>query len=131
MEKLTIEGMSSDESDVERPVSSRLIDQRRVHSAKVVRRVRLPWLNNDISELLDAVETYDDLRPPGAVPDGRGKPPFPRLFNAVHCSNERAAKPKLPRNWYDDEWFKQCSISKKYHLAASENVEIPKLVCCY
>ena len=130
LNRLSVDGMSSDESDVE-PSSSRLLDQRRVHNIKVVRRVRLPWLNHEISELFDAVETYDALRPPGAVPNKRGKMPYPRLFGAIRDSGDRAAKPRLPRNWYNDEWFKKSSRMTKIHLAPTEDVPIPALVCIF
>ncbi|TDL13935.1 hypothetical protein BD410DRAFT_810137 [Rickenella mellea] len=120
LEELTADGMSGDETEDEVRPSS---DTRKV---KEVRRLRMPWINPSISELLHIVETYYPACTDATGAVHRGAPPFTRHSQAVKEDNRKAVK-GLPRNWYRDDWFRSLSPVMKEWLAAGEDKPIPTL----
>jgi hypothetical protein len=70
---------------------------------KKVRRVALPWISV-------------------------GNASLPRLMEAKRTSQNSIAIARLPRNWYDGNWYKVNSSSAKAHLGVRKDFEIPFLV---
>jgi hypothetical protein len=57
----------------------------------------------------------------------RGNRPFTRLSKSKEPASVTATK-RLPRNWYNDVWFKSQSDPKKTVLGATAPRPIPSLV---
>jgi hypothetical protein len=121
--ELDIEGMSSDESEDERARP-----RRSDRDLKKVRRVAIEWLNPKFSALWASVETYDNV-PFDAILQRRGNASLSREHVARRVDKARAPIVGLPRNWYDEDWYRslQSYQQKKLHLRADE--PIPDLVC--
>lgn len=119
MEKLGPQGMSGDETD---PQSNN-------RSTKNLIKLSLSWLHPDISQLMAAADTYR-----GAVHDEcmvitkRGNPGLPRSSQASRNPSTTAAIKKLPRNWYDDTWYRRLTRAEKARLNAQADYPIPVLV---
>jgi hypothetical protein len=107
--------MSGEETDNEGP-------------AREKRLVRVPvqWINPDLMHLFHTVDTWKT-----AVDDEdfrmRGNRPFTRLSKSKEPASVTATK-RLPRNWYNDVWFKSQSDPKKTVLGATAPRPIPSLV---
>lgn len=95
---------------------------------KKVRRVALPWISPEITGLLHAVESYAPAiyEENMSVPVGNAS--LPRLMEAKRTSQNSIAIARLPRNWYDGNWYKVNSSSAKALLGVRKDFEIPFLV---
>jgi hypothetical protein len=123
LNRLDVQGMSSDESDDEYSRAP-IVNPR---PQKRLRRVRLQWLNQQITDLFVAVETYDKTSIQHYL--RRGNLPLYRDPIAKQINTERRAIPCLPRNWYDDNWFKGLHHLDQMLLGAAAEEPIPVLVC--
>jgi hypothetical protein len=122
LNRLDAQGMSSDESDGE-CVKTATVNPR---PQKRLRRVRLQWLNQRISDLFIAVETYDKTSIQLYLRRGNSplyRDPIARIDTA------RPPIPSLPRNWYDDAWFKGLHPLDQMLLGVAPEEPIPILVC--
>jgi hypothetical protein len=125
--------MSGDETDV----PSR--------QKKTLRRVALPWIDSTISDLFEAVDSYEEavgdecllpiagkLLPSlvliyhGAVAGNR---PLPRSYHPAATDKQYKAIPKLPRNWYDNDWYQTRLPGFRSLLDVGPPIPIPNLVC--
>lgn len=111
LQSLGEDGMSSDETDEEES-----------SSAKVIRRVRLPWVAMEISTLWRRVEMYNTSRQ--ATTLSRGNKPHARRFDSNRNSS-RSAVAELPRNYYDPLWWHQLHPSDRVYLGAKAESGIP------
>ncbi|KAH7904677.1 hypothetical protein BJ138DRAFT_1119181 [Hygrophoropsis aurantiaca] len=116
--RLDVGGMSGDETDS--PISI---------SPKRVRRVNLPWRSHAISQLFNAVESYEGAARAECLAAAIGNHRFAREFASL--KEDQNSKPlfRLPRNWYNDQWVQSMSSSTQQlcGLDTTEVVEIPTL----
>jgi hypothetical protein len=126
LSRLDVAGMSSDESDD----GYRRVPIVNPRPQKRLRRVRLRWLSPGISDLFAAVETYDktSLRPE-EVHLRRGNLPLYRDPIAKRTDDKRPPILELPRNWYDDDWYKGLGRLGQLLIGAMPEQPIPVLVC--
>lgn len=111
LEALGQDGMSSDETDEEESSSS-----------KIVRRVRLPWVAMEVSQLWKHVESHHTTNQATLVL--RGNKPHVRRFESARHST-RPAVANLPKNFYDTLWWHQLRSSERARLQAKEDMAIP------
>lgn len=104
--------MSSDETDGEKP--------------KRVRRVALHWRAPKLTELMKAVDSYQDVHSLHLTKQGNQS--FSRMFQPTSTASRRAAKPQLPKNFYNSEWLKSLTRAKRDALKLQPMFEIPSLV---
>jgi hypothetical protein len=121
--KLDIDGMSSDESEDEKPMP-RWSDR----DLKKVRRVAIEWLNPKISALWASVETYENV-PFDAILQRRGNASLSRKHIARSVNKARLPIIGLPRNWYNDNWYRSLESFQKRKLESRTDEPIPDLVC--
>jgi hypothetical protein len=124
---LGVNGMSEDETDTDalngnaQPKSS----------PKILRRRKLRWVSNDISLLMDAVESYRAAVADSAFYDARGNKALERRFNP-HSINEKSLPVKgLPRNWYDQTFYQSLYPHERKKLRQASKVDLPFLVSCF
>ncbi|KIJ10605.1 hypothetical protein PAXINDRAFT_16440 [Paxillus involutus ATCC 200175] len=116
IDRLNIEGISGDETDTAPGTQP-----------KVVRRVVLPWLSPFILELFDCVESYNTALHEERMTMHTGNSSLERMFEPRHMDTNAVALDRLPRNWYDEEWYKARSASGRTMLSARKDVPIPTL----
>lgn len=90
---------------------------------KVVRRVKLHFLNPEFANLYSSVDSY-----PRQKKHREGPQPLKRFFPANKSSTDKTRKPVkgLPVNWYNRDWYK--TYPGKHQLKAKSIRPIPKLV---
>lgn len=120
IDRLDVDGMSGDETDT--PLGAK---------PKTVRRVALPWISPVITGLLHAVESYAPATYEENMSVPVGNSSLPRLMTAKRTAQTSIAITSLPRNWYDDQWYKANSSSARALLGARKDFEVPNLVCCF
>ncbi|KAG1858604.1 hypothetical protein C8R48DRAFT_674190 [Suillus tomentosus] len=113
---LDVDGMSGDETDT--PLGA---------NPKIVRRVALPWISPAITGLLHAVESYAPATYEENMSIPVGNASLPRLVEAKRTSQNSVAIARLPRNWYDDDWYKVNSSSARALLGVRKDFEVPFL----
>ncbi|KAG2108562.1 hypothetical protein BD769DRAFT_1392725 [Suillus cothurnatus] len=116
IERLNIDGMSGDETDTPPGVIP-----------KVTRRVGLPWLSPDITQLLHAVESFTPATYEENMTIPIGNSSLPRILEQKRTAHNSIAIQKLPRNWYDDTWYKANSSSARAFLGVRKAFNIPHL----
>ncbi|KAG2124764.1 hypothetical protein BD769DRAFT_1669258 [Suillus cothurnatus] len=135
IERLNIDGMSGNETDTPPGVIP-----------KVTRRVGLPWLSPDITQLLHAVESFmpATYKENMTVPTGNSSLPcileqkrmahnsiviqkLLRILEQKRTAHNSIVIQKLPRNWYDDTWYKANSSSARAFLDVCKAFNIPHL----
>lgn len=109
--------MSGDETDS--PSQSR---------NKTLRRIALPWINPAITTLFEAVDTYEKAVADECLMSAAGNKPIPRIYIATKTDHNNPPVRKLPRNWYNDDWYKTRTTAYRSFLEASSAVPIPCLV---
>ena len=112
-----IQGMSGDETDT------------RPHKIKQMRRLKHNWLNSAITNLWVAVDTYEHAVDDELLVKIRhrsGNPGLLRSAGARMASSVPASR-KLPRNYYEDEWWKMLNAGAQLKVAAEDPVDIPTL----
>jgi hypothetical protein len=121
--ELGIDGMSSDESEDEIPRP-----RRSDREMKRVRRVALEWLNPKFSELWASVETYENV-PFDAILQRRGNAALSCQFIPKRVDKKRVTVIGLPRNWYDEDWYRSLQSFQQKKLQSRTDEPIPDLVC--
>ena len=99
---------------------------------KAIICVPFHWLNPQVAEMLHTVDMWmqfeeDELLAKGEDEDRRRNRP---LKKTPGDKPEVVGKvtPALPRNWYEDVWFKSLSPGKQATLAVKSNKPIPNPV---
>jgi hypothetical protein len=110
------DGMSGEESDGE--VSGR---------EKQLVRVPVKWINSELAGLFHAIDTWKSAVDDEGFLPTRGNRPLNRVSTSKEPAVGRATK-GLPRNWYDDIWYKSQSDAKKISLKTMPPQSIPCLV---
>ncbi|KAG2095104.1 uncharacterized protein F5147DRAFT_778799 [Suillus discolor] len=114
--RLDVDGVSGDETDT--PIGA---------TPKVVRRVNFPWLNPDITHLLHAVESYAPATHKENMTIPIGNSSLPHILEPKRTAQNSIAIQRLPRNWYNDHWYKANSTSARALLGARKSLIIPTL----
>ncbi|KAG6381508.1 hypothetical protein JVT61DRAFT_92 [Boletus reticuloceps] len=115
-ERLGLEGMSGDETDTPPGVYP-----------KAVRRIEISWINPRISQLFHAVDSYESSIREENMRSRLGNAPLLRHYEPRTKNMRAKAISSLPRNWYDDSWFKGLSTGERVALSAGEDAELPTL----
>ncbi|KAG1853457.1 hypothetical protein DFJ58DRAFT_841640 [Suillus subalutaceus] len=102
IDRLDVDGVSGDETDT--PIGA---------IPKVVRRVGRPWLNPDITQLLHVVETYAPATHEENMTTPIGNSSLLRILEQKRAAQNSIAIQQLPRNWYNDHWYKANSTSAR------------------
>ncbi|KAH7906573.1 hypothetical protein BJ138DRAFT_1117447 [Hygrophoropsis aurantiaca] len=114
--RLDVDGMSGDETDS--PPGQ----------PKQTRRTALNWRSAELSEMFDAVESYEGAFRAESMKTAKGNQRFARKYASV---NVEVGKPVLglPRNWYSDQWVQSlpCATQKMLGLDSEILLPIPNL----
>lgn len=113
----TADGISEDESETDE------------HSRPKLVRIRArPWINKAIPELMHTVDTYGQSKLDELGHQHQGNSSLPRVYVAKK-DDIRPYMVGLPRNFYDDDWYKTLDEVEKSIVDANEEVvDIPFLV---
>jgi hypothetical protein len=84
-------------------------------------------MNPMISTLWTVVETYENV-PFNAILQRRGNAALSREHVAARIDKSRAPVFGLPRNWYNEDWYRNLESYEQKQLAAKPDEPIPKLV---
>lgn len=96
---------------------------------KVVRRRKLAWLSEDVSQLMWAVDTYESERRRRQFVT-RGNTALERHYQYASIDEARAPVKHLPRNLYDTKWLQNLPPSTRKGLGIKKTeVPLPELVC--
>jgi hypothetical protein len=90
-------------------------------------RVPVRWVNPQLMELCHAVDTWRFSINEESFSTPRGNRPLPQLPKSKEPEVGKVTK-GLPRNWYDDTWYKSQSDPKKLQLKTAPPRPIPSLV---
>jgi len=95
---------------------------------KAVRRIEIPWISSRISQLFETVDSYESSLRVENMRSHIGNAPLRRHYEPCSKNIRAKAIPNLPRNWYDDAWFRGLPAGQRTLLSAIADVEIPTLV---
>jgi hypothetical protein len=113
VDSLGVDGMSSDESEV---------DENRQRVFRVKRR---PWRSKALDKFLRRID--DDHNTTNAYGNNRaGCQPRIRKRPAYNESTGKAIR-NLPVNFYDANWYRKLSDMDKRQLDAQKDVEVPEI----
>jgi hypothetical protein len=110
------DGMSGEETDGQ--ISGR---------EKQLVRVPVQWINSELTELFHTMDTWKSAVNDESMVSSRGNRPIARLAKSKEPAVGNAVK-GLPRNWYEDIWYKSQSDPKKLMLNVIPTRPIPSLV---
>ncbi|KAI9573727.1 hypothetical protein HD554DRAFT_2035461 [Boletus coccyginus] len=116
IDKLGVEGMSGDETDC--PPASK---------PRVLWCLELPWINPAIFRLFLSVETYESAHRIENMLEQVGNLLLKRCWEAGRKEVKSTPIPELPRNWYDDDWFKGLAAGAHSVLSVRKYIAIPSL----
>jgi hypothetical protein len=119
-EALGKDGMSSDETDREDSGVARGPTMR-------VRRIRRHWIDEKISSLWNAVESYYNPFKLSGAPKS-GTKPLPRIYAPLHANHLREPPNGLPRNFYNDMYWASLTSVRRRQLQPAPAMPIPALV---
>jgi hypothetical protein len=89
--------------------------------------VPVRWVNSDLVDLFHAVDTWQSAVNDECLVPTCGNRPLTRLHMSKESVVEHVMK-GLPRNWYDDTWYKSQSDPQKLVLSTRPSQPIPSLV---
>ncbi|KAI9459519.1 hypothetical protein HD554DRAFT_2041861 [Boletus coccyginus] len=114
---LDVEGMSGDETD-----------SPPTWKPKGLRRLELTWLSPSISLLFRSVESYEPAVRIENMREQIGNSSFVRHWEPRSKDTKSGPVGGLPRNWYNDDWFRGLDSGARKMLVAQKEVAIPTLV---
>ena len=112
-----MEGMSGDETDTPTGVYP-----------KTVRQVEILWISPHISQLFQAVNSYEPALQEGNMRSHLGNTLLPRHYEPCMKNTLSRPIPNLPHNWYSDTWFRGLFAGQCVALSALADGELPTLV---
>ena len=100
---------------------------------KAIVCVPVHWLNPQVVEMFHTVNTWmqfeeDESLAKDEDEDCHGNRPLKKALGDKAAVVGKIT-PALPRNWYEDVWFKSLSPGKQATLTVKANKPIPNLVC--
>lgn len=116
IETLKVEGQSGDETEHED-----------VFGHRVVRRLRRPWICQEISSLVAAIDSYSMEEKDQVGMRKQGNVGLTRHTTAV-TDDDRPYMINLPLNFYDADWFRRLDEYEKAELNVQPALNIPVLV---
>jgi hypothetical protein len=117
VDAVSVDGMSGEETD--REVSGR---------EKQLARVPMHWIDSELVDLFHTMDTWQSMVTDESLVCPHGNRPLTQL----HASKEPVVghvTKGLPRNLYDDTWYKSQSGPQKLLLSTRLPRPIPSLVC--
>ncbi|KAI9462601.1 hypothetical protein HD554DRAFT_2041178 [Boletus coccyginus] len=114
---LDVEGMSGDE-----------MDSPPTWKPKGLRRLELTWLSPSISLLFRSVESYEPAIRIENMREQIGNSSFVHHWEPRSKDTKSGPVGGLPRNWYNDDWFRGLDSGARKMLVARKEVAIPTLV---
>ena len=114
---LGVEGMSGDETDTPTEVYP-----------KIVRQVEILWISPHISQLFQAVNSYEPALQEGNMCSRLGNAPLPHHYEPCMKNTLSRPIPNLPCNWYSDTWFRGLFAGQRVALLVLADGELPTLV---
>lgn len=113
----TADGASEDESEVDEETKR-----------KSVRVLRRDWINKAIPKLMHAVDTYGQSMLDDVGHQHQGNVSHPRSYHSS-SGDKRPYMTGLPRNFYDESWYRSLDeVDKELVEAKEQIVPIPTLV---
>ena len=95
---------------------------------KAVRSIEIPWISPRISQLFEAVDSYESSLRVENMCSHVGNAPLHRHYEPPSKNIQAKAIPHLPQNWYDDTWFRGLLTGQRMVLSVIAEVKIPTLV---
>lgn len=89
------------------------------------------WLNSDIRRLFEIIDTYETALDDRGFYSTRGPVPYVRVKGPPEQCRVIPRGTKiagLPRNWYDDSWYRTQNEGEQILLGAIEGCALPILV---
>jgi hypothetical protein len=111
-----VDGMSGEDTDGEPPGRE-----------KRLLRVPVKWINPELTGLFHIIDTWKSAVQDESFSTPRGNRPLTRLATSKVPVEGHATK-GLPRNWYDETWYKSQSDPKKILLNTLPPRPIPCIV---
>ncbi|KAG1868915.1 hypothetical protein C8R48DRAFT_671469 [Suillus tomentosus] len=108
IDRLDVEGMSGDETDTAPGVTPKVVSP-------------------DITQLLHAVESYAPATHEENMTVPIGNSSLQRISEQKRMLHMSIAIQQLPRNWYNDDWYKANSSSARALLGARKTLALPLL----
>jgi hypothetical protein len=90
-------------------------------------RVPVKWINPELTGLFHVIDTWKSAVQDESFSTPRGNRPLTRLATSKVPVEGHVTK-GLPRNWYDETWYKSQSDAKKILLNTLPSRPIPYLV---
>jgi hypothetical protein len=94
---------------------------------KQLTRIPVRWINPELTDLFHAIDTWQSAINDESFTCPRGNRPLTRLPTSKEPIVGHVTK-GLPRNWYDDTWYKSQSDPQKLLLRVKPSHLIPSLV---
>ena len=95
---------------------------------KALQCLELPWINPGISCLFQFVETYESAQRIENMLEQVGNLSLKHCWKAGRKEGKLTPIPGLPRNWYNDDWFKGLTAGARLMLSVCKDIAIPSLV---
>lgn len=118
--------MSGEETD-DKPIQDPTQDRQ-----KELIRVPVRWINPQLTDMFHVIDSWKGLERQESMANGegdlRGNKPLKRQARskpAVVGTHKKG----LPRNWYDDTWYKSIGPGKQGKLQKKSDRAIPMPVC--
>ena len=112
-----MEGMSGDKTDTPTGVYP-----------KTVRQVEILWISPRISQLFQAVDSYEPALREGNMCSHLGNALLPCHYEPRMKNTLSRPIPNLPCNWYSDTWFRGLFAGQRVALLALADGKLPTLV---
>jgi hypothetical protein len=102
-------------------------DEETTGREKQLVRAPILWICSEATDLFHTMDTWKSAVNDEGFMAPRGNRPLPRLLKSKGPVEGTATK-RLPRNWYNETWYRSLSDPKKALLNPTPNRPIPSLV---
>ena len=89
--------------------------------------VPVDWINPALTDVFHVIDDWRKVMQGETFQETRGNREFLRGTKQKHPVASKATR-FLPRNWYDDNWYRQLPDGKRTRLEVMAEHEIPSLV---
>lgn len=113
-----LDGMSGEETDDSEDSAGR---------EKILVSIPVDWINPALADIFHVIDDWKSVKDGETFRDARGNRPLARGTKRKRPVNSKPVT-GLPRNWYNDMWYRQLHDGKRKLLDATEELSIPSLV---